>query len=145
VKSGSDWNALEALKLTLAASLAVLPFEPHPTMPPSNAATAATITAGSNRIAPKSIAARTMLPPAKAIREARMNLRQLSILAASSSMCASRRTISSCGSPSPLGAYKVCRALAHLNGLTLTSMLHREDVCIEIGTSKPADKHCQLT
>src|SRR5208282_877210 len=50
---------------------------------------------------------RIMPPPAMAIREARMNLRQVSILAASSSMCASMRTISSCGSPSLLWACKV--------------------------------------
>ena len=43
----------------------------------------------SDRIAPNSIAAKTTPPPATAIREARMNLRQLSILAASSSMCPS--------------------------------------------------------
>ncbi len=41
---------------SFAASLAVLPFEPHTTMPPSNAATAAAIAAGSNRIAPRRVA-----------------------------------------------------------------------------------------
>ncbi len=68
---------------SFAASFAVLPFEPQTTMPPSNTATAAAIAAGSNRIAPRNIAARTMPPPAMAIREARMNLRQPSNLAAS--------------------------------------------------------------
>ena len=90
-----------------AASFAVLPFEPHTTMPPSTAAIAAAMAPGSNRIAPRSIAASTMPPAPVAIREARINLRQLSILAASSSMCSSSRTISSCRSPSLLLTCKV--------------------------------------
>ena len=64
-------------------------------MPASTAATAPTITDGSNRIAPITMATRTPLPPTTAIRPAKMNLRQLSILAANSSICASSRTISS--------------------------------------------------
>jgi hypothetical protein len=66
-------------------------------MPPSNNETAAAKSPRSDWITPTSIAARTNPPPATAIREARMNLRQLSILAASSSMCSSMRTIASCG------------------------------------------------
>ena len=83
---------------SFAACCAVLRFEPETAMPPSNAATAPAIMAGSNPITPKSIPTRTRLPPATDIREARMNLRQLSILAASSSIRSSRRTISSRGS-----------------------------------------------
>ena len=45
----------------------------------------------SDRITPTSIAARTTPPPATAIRAARMNLPQLSNLAASSSMRSARR------------------------------------------------------
>jgi hypothetical protein len=83
------------------ASFAVLAFEPHATIPPSNNDTAAAMSPRSDRIAPNNIPAKRSPPPATAIREARMNLRQLSILAASSSMCSSRRTISSWGSTSP--------------------------------------------
>jgi hypothetical protein len=52
------------------------------------------MTDGSNWIAPTNPAMRTTPPPATAIRPARMNLRQLSILAASSAICASSWTIS---------------------------------------------------
>ncbi len=44
-------------------------FEPHTTIPPSNAAIAAVIAAGSNRIGPRSIAASIMPPPAIVTRE----------------------------------------------------------------------------
>ena len=79
---------------SFVASFAVLEFEPHATMPPSNNDTAAAISPRSDRIAPNNIPAKRRPPPATAIRETRMNLRQLSTLAASSSMCSSRRTIS---------------------------------------------------
>ena len=85
-------RSASATAIAFAASFAVLRFEPHTTMPPSNAATAAAIAPRSNRITPKNIAKRTTPPPHVAIRETRMNLRQLSILAVSSSMSASRRT-----------------------------------------------------
>ena len=83
---------------SFAASFAVLLFEPQTALPPSDAATAAAITAGSKRIAPKSIAASTSVPPATATCEAKINLRQLSIFEASSSMRSSRRATSLCGS-----------------------------------------------
>jgi hypothetical protein len=57
----------QAQDFALQTSFAVLPFEPHTTMPPSNAATAAGIAAGSNRIAQRRITARTMPPPAMAV------------------------------------------------------------------------------
>jgi hypothetical protein len=79
---------------------AVLAFAPHTTTPPRTAAAPAAIAPGSNRITPSRIAASTIPPPAVAIREARMNLRQLSILPASPLICSLMRTISSCGSPS---------------------------------------------
>jgi hypothetical protein len=60
------------------ASFAVLLFEPHTTE------TGAAKSPRSERITPTNIAAKTSPPPATAIREARMNLRQLPILAASS-------------------------------------------------------------
>jgi hypothetical protein len=65
-------------------------------MPPSTATNAAAMTDGLNRIAPANIVMKTMPPPATAIRPASMNLRQLSILAASSSTCSSSRSTSSC-------------------------------------------------
>ena len=83
---------------SFAACCALLLFEPHTAMPPSNAATAAAIIAGSNLMAPNSIPPSTRLPPATAIRETKINLRQLSILAARSSISPSRRTTSSCES-----------------------------------------------
>ena len=51
-----------------------------------------------------------MPPPNVAMRDARINLRQFSILAESRSICPSRLTISSCGSPSPLWGCKVQRS-----------------------------------
>ena len=74
-------RSASATAIAFAASFAVLRFEPHTTMPPNNADTAAAIIPKSNRIAPTSIAKRTMPPPHVAIREARMNFRRLSILA----------------------------------------------------------------
>jgi hypothetical protein len=50
-------------------------------MPPSNNETAAAMSPRSDRMTPTSIAARTTPPAATAIRAARMNLRQLLILA----------------------------------------------------------------
>jgi Retinal pigment epithelial membrane protein len=89
--------------ISFAASFAVLVFEPHTTMPPSNNETAAAISPRSNRMTPTSIAAKTSPPPATAMREAKMNLRQLPISVASSSMRSSRRTIASWGSALPTG------------------------------------------
>jgi hypothetical protein len=84
---------------SFAACCAVLLFEPHTAMPPSDAATAAAIAAGSNLMAPNSTPASTRPPPATAIRETKINFRQLSILAARSSISPSRRTTSSRESP----------------------------------------------
>jgi hypothetical protein len=81
---------------SFVASWAVLRFEPHTAMPPSNAATAAAIAPGSNLTAPKSIPVSTQAPPATIIRDAKINFRQLSIFSVSSSMRSSMRTISSC-------------------------------------------------
>jgi hypothetical protein len=67
-------RSASATAIAFAASFAVLRFEPHTTMPPSNAATAAAIAPRSNRITPKNIAKRTTPPPHVAIRETRMNL-----------------------------------------------------------------------
>src|SRR5262249_28483180 len=89
-------RSASAAAISFAASLSVLVFGPQRTTQPRNAATDAAIVPRSNRIAPTSIAASTMPPPVTAIREAKMNFRQLSILAQSSSMRSSRRTISSC-------------------------------------------------
>jgi hypothetical protein len=72
-------RSASATAISFAASFAVLRFEPHTTMP--HADTAAAIIPRSNRIAPTSIAKRTMPPTHVAIREARMNFRRLSILA----------------------------------------------------------------
>src|SRR5262249_54329654 len=87
--AGSD----SAAASSFVASFAVLLFDPHTTMPPSNNVTDAAMNPRSDRITPSSIAAKTSPPAATAIREARMNLRQLSILAPSSSTCSSRWTI----------------------------------------------------
>ena len=69
-------RSASATAIAFVASFAVLRFEPHTTMPPSNAATAAAIAPRSNRITPKNIAKGTTPPPHVAIRETRMNLRQ---------------------------------------------------------------------
>jgi hypothetical protein len=87
IVSISATRSASAAASSLAASFAVLLFEPHTTMPPSNAATAPAIVPRSKRIAPRSIAPRTMPPPNVAMRDARINLRQFSILAESRSIC----------------------------------------------------------
>ena len=87
---------VSAAASSFVASFAVLVFEPHATMPPSNNETAAAMSPRSDRITPMSIAVKTTAPPATAIRAARMNLGQFSILAASSS-------VSSQGGRSPRG------------------------------------------
>ena len=115
--------------------------EPHTTVPPSTAVTAAAIAAGSNRIAPRSIAAKTMPPPAMAMREARMNLRQFSILAASSSMWASRRTISSCGSPPLLWTRKVERRQEEASPNGVGEQLAQEPAPAEDEAPKSPDNH----
>jgi hypothetical protein len=121
---------------SFAACCAVLPFEPHTAMPPSNAATAAPIIAGSNRMTPKSIPASTRQPPATAIRETKINLRQLSISAPISSMRSSRRTTSSCGSPlwssskfnAPEGSAHASTCRDHMDkAQTIAALLNRYD------------------
>ena len=69
IVSISAARSASAAANSFAASFAVLPFEPHTTTPPSNAATAAAIAPGSNRIAPTSSAASTMPLPAMATRD----------------------------------------------------------------------------
>ena len=51
------YRSSSAATNSFAVSLAVLAFEPHRTIPPRNAETAAAIAPGSNRIAPTNIAA----------------------------------------------------------------------------------------
>ena len=110
---------------SFAASLAVLPFEPHmkcrratprPRQP----------SRPDHGIAPKNIAARTMPPPVMAIREARMNLRQLSILAASSSMCASSARSRRAGRRRFWGIQSASlpKDTAHLDTLFAGTMIH---------------------
>ena len=125
---------VSAAASSFVASFAVLLFEPHTTIPPSSKATAAAKNPRSDRITPTSIAARTTAPPATAIRAARMNLRQLSILAASSSVCSSRRTISSWGSAPSSG-------LIHSDDSQIvrssSSSRHESRNCCERHTSRP--------
>ena len=103
---------VSAAASSFVASFAVLLFEPHTTIPPSSKATAAAKNPRSDRITPMSIAVKTTAPPATAIRAARMNLGQFSILAASSSV-SSRGGRSPRGDPHLLGFLdwpKPCRS-----------------------------------
>src|SRR5438067_4490278 len=75
-------------------------------MPPSTAAIAATITDRSNWMPPSNTAMRTTPPPATTILPTKMNLRELSILTANSSICSSSHTISSRWSLPSMAEYR---------------------------------------
>ena len=70
----------------------MLPFEPRTAIPPSDAATAAAIMGGIETDCAKEHPCERKSAAATATRETKINLRQLSMSAASSSMSSSRRT-----------------------------------------------------
>ena len=104
---GALENRLRAASAAAAVCLAVLVFDPKTTVPPIITAIAPIIVTGSNLINPIARANSHIPPMATAIFEIRIILRHLSMSSVSSSILASRRSISVRGSPSDMRIFAI--------------------------------------